>query len=203
MSKRYQPRKDSPLPEESKKKEPVGVDAGQLHRQHSEVTMEALFALMLEIRDEVRELKRALNDKALKLNHAAVAHRIQVYFREGAEVAAKELLAAAVTEYLALDPGLGDAVVTFGVVEERPWCAFALLSKDIIKPRFAKILKTKLAAAKNADLSTVKPFPNTKLFAMPLLDPQELALTVLPRILRGRQPQEDNSSLISQQSLLE
>jgi len=126
-----------------------------------------------------------------------------VYFRDGAEPQARELLASAMRDYLALDEGLGDVVVSFGVVQESPWNALVVLSKDIVKPRLAKILKQRLAAVKNADLSTVKPFQATKLFAMPVADRQEIALALLPGMLRGRQPQEGDSSMSSRHALLE
>ena len=124
-------------------------------------------------------------------------HRIQVYFRDGAEPQAKELLARALREYLRSDQqGLGDAIVGFGVVKEGPWHAFVILSRDIVKPALAKILKQQLAAMKCAELSTVKPFPHTKLFGMPVADRQEIALALLPRMLRGRQPQDRDQSSI-------
>ena len=71
------------------------------------------------------------------------------------------MLSGALREYLASAEGLGDAVVSFGVVQERSWNALVILSREIVKPRLAKILKNRLAVVKDADLSTVKPFPNT------------------------------------------
>ena len=153
----------------------------------------------------MRELRYELRITHHKAQRQTCEHRIQVYFRDGAEPQAKELLARAIREYVRSDQqGLGDVVVSFGVVKESPWNAYVLLSRDIVKPTLAKILKQQLASMKCADLSTVKPFPHTQLFAMPVADKQEIALALLPRVLRGRQPQDrDQSSIISRHSLLE
>jgi len=195
---------DSRSQEESKHADeamPALVGQG---RRPQQVTLEMLFELVMELQQEVRELRQELHTKAQKDQQASPEHRIQVYFRDGAEPQARELLASALREYLAPDARLGDPVVGFGVVSERPWNALVLLSREVVKPRLAKILKTGLAAAKCAELSTVKPFPHTQLFGMPVADRQEIALALLPRMLRGRQPQDrDQSSIISRHSLLE
>ena len=85
--------------------------------------------------------------------------RAQLYFREGADSVARELLAAVVEEYVGVDPVLGEAVVVFGVVHERPWHAYVLIAKDFVRQRFAKILKRKHHTLDTREVSTVKPYP--------------------------------------------
>jgi len=200
MARQQQQMQDPHAMEESKKMDeamPALVGPGPRQQQ---VTLELLFDAILDLKREVRELRQELSmvrSKAQKAQQASPEHRIQVYFRDGAESLAKEVLAKAIREYIRQDTGKGDTVVSFGGVQEGPWHALALISRDIVRPTFAKILKQQLQATNSPDIASVKPFPDTKLFAMPLQDRQEMALTLLLKLLRGRQPQEDNSSLIS------
>jgi len=121
---------------------------------------------------------------------------VQIYFRDGAEKQARELLADGVREYLAVDTGLRDAEVRYGLVREGPWHAIVLISADLVRPRLARVLKSKLALLQDPNLSTTKPFPATKLFAMPLLEESTAAMRLLPRLLRGKQPQDRDQSSI-------
>ncbi len=102
------------------------------------------------------------------------------------------MLAAGVKEYLALDPGLGEAVVSFGTVEEGKWSALVLVSKDIVRMRLARILKNRCSIMKDASVRTTKPFPATSLFSMPMEEEAAVAMCLLPRLLLGRQPQENS-----------